>query len=624
MVFFFMFSFSGYNNCCILQQIQKLTHFMKKNYLTLLMATGLVMSINAQNVKDASLQITKIVHPTLLQLNTPIDINVQFVSNSDVINAGGFLKANFITPKFISNNTSNAAYTAIVNFSYENPYLEFDKKALNRIVIKSNIHAELILIQNGKGVFSTEKLQLLDPGTNETFARSELSAYSSQINKLIPDAEASKYMDSPKAAKPSVIRDVEQEQVSRLVSLAYKAINDKMADAEERTNFDFSYLKEDKEFDTKDINAIFNLVKDNSNCLNKSSFTESLKLYQQQFEKYASNNDKKINKLKIAILENMCAVAYLIDDYSYSDFIETNLKALDPKSRRLSFYERSRKKYEERLATVKVGRALDYQPFPQELLSISKNGDVISKAEEGALTIKKMRSYDNNIYILPVFKLNNFNSELKAVGEKGILPQYQNDLMSNILWYLMRYSDNVQNLKSSEKKELQPLEVFAKKFKDDVEKSKITQGVGDKDAVRQKLREYASQNYTLEDFTKFIPLVTSAVDHSVANISGKREFTAEVFANAIKLDAIITMRNLLANDSLDETDFVASEKSIEGDLDTLVTKYSRIVSKDEVYFEFKNSIKVFEAIKNKRSLSDEERENYEVLLQNVVHKVVYR
>ena len=86
------------------------------------------------------------------------------------------------------------------------------------------------------------------------------------------------------------------------------------------------------------------------------------------------------------------------------------------------------------------------------------------------------------------------------------------------------------------------------------------------------------------------------------------------------MNSIVQMRDLLADDQFMESERKSFEDKLDNALEEQVKSY---LSKNDTYYEFKKSIKVFDIIKNKRQLSKEEYEYYETLMNNVIAKFIY-
>lgn len=586
---------------------------MKKLFLALSCISTLFSL--AQSVKSENLEYTKTVLPTILNLEKPLDLNVLRISNSDFINKSGLLNLNFNKTRFINYNTSNPKYIAVLEYIYADPYLNYQKKSLNEIVIKSNIEAKLYLIEAGKGIFDTEIIKLTNPQNQNTFGRGFYEVSSTISKSMISDAEVAPFLKDGKFPNPAKIMEVETEQMLRLSAIADRRINEKITSFEEDAKIEFNYLKEDKNFNSSDFNLVYNTVKQSLKPVNISQLKAAVKGFKAEFDRYQTSDEKKISKYKEALLENIITLCYLTDDYDNAEIYEKLMNEINPKNRQMSWFIDAKKKYENRNSTSKLGQSLTYSPIPENLLSTSSNNKTLTQStEEQDYTIDKMNRNTNAHYIQSTIELSNLSYQLKALQKGGLLPQHENDIFNKIIWTMMTFDNKISTLRSSEKSYIKDLISFCERFNKEIKEKKIFNSDDNKDVRLMKTREYISKNYKIEDFTKYISSIDQAI---LERTNDKKESTKLAYRSAINMNSIVQMRDLLADDQFMES----NRKSFEDQLDQILEESH--LSKNNAYYEFKKSIKVFEAIKNKRQLSKDEYENYETLMNNVIAKFIY-
>lgn len=572
----------------------------------------------AQNIKSENLEYTKTILPTILNLEKPLDLNILRISSSDYINKSGLLNLNFSKTRFINYNTSNPKYVAVLEYIYSDPYLNYQKKSLNEIVIKSNIEAKLYLIESGKGIFDTEIIKLTNPQNQNSFGR-EFYEISSTISKsMITDAEASPFLKDGKFPNPAKVMEVETEQMQRLSVIANRRINEKIASFEEDAKIEFSYLKEDKNFNSTDFDKVYNTVKQNLKPINADQLKAAVKDFKIEFDKYQTSTEKKTLKYKEALLENIITICYLTDDYSNADIYEKLMNEISPKNRLMSWFMSTKKKYENRNSISKLGEPLIYSPIPENLLSTSSNNkNLIQSNEEQDYKIDKINRNMNANYIQSTIELNNLSYQLKAIQKRGLLPQHENDIFNKIIWTMMTFDNKIGTLRGSEKTYIKDLIRFCEVFSKEIKDKKIFNSEDGKDERLMKIREYISKNYKIEDFTNYIPSIEKAV---LERTNDKKESTKVAYRSAIHMNSIVQIRDLLADDQFMESERKSFEDKLDNALEEQVKSY---LSKNDTYYEFKKSIKVFDIIKNKRQLSKEEYEYYETLMNNVIAKFIY-
>ncbi|UIR56209.1 hypothetical protein LZQ00_18345 [Sphingobacterium sp. SRCM116780] len=570
----------------------------------------------AQNVKSEDLEYSKIVMPTILNLEKPVDLNILRVSNSDFINKSGLLNLNFGKTNFISYNTSNPKYIAVLEYTYIDPYLYHQKKTLNEIIIKSNIEAKLHLIEAGKGIFDTEIIKLQNQQNENTIGRGYYEV-SSTINKsLISDAEAAPFLKDGKFPNPEKVMEVETEQMLRISEIANRKIKEKITSSEEDAKIEFNYLKEDKNFNSSDFDAIYNTVKQSLKPINASQLRSAVKGLKTEFDNYQTSTDKKIIKYKEALLEDIITLSYLTDDYGDATTYEELMNGVNPKNRQMSWFMRTKKKYEN--SNNRLGQPLAYSPIPDHLLSTSSTTKVLTQStDEQDYKIEKLNKNEFSNYIQSTIQLNNLSYQLKAIQKGGLLPQHENDIFNKIIWTIINYNNNFNTLRGSEKSIIKDFANFSGAFAKEMKEKKIYNFNDSKDVMLMKIRAYVSKNMKIEDFTKYISSIDQAI---LERTNEKKEYTREAYRSAIHMNSIVQMRDLLADDLFMENE----RKSFEDNLNKILEEQVNILlGKDASYHEFKKSIRVFESIKNKRQLSKEEYENYEILLNNVIAKFVY-
>lgn len=569
-----------------------------------------------QNVKSEDLNYLKLIAPSIINLEKPVDMTVQHLTKSTYVK-GLIYDANLQKPYFVSNNSSNPKYVAVVDYIDHPAITSHSKIAINSILIKSDIEAIVYLIESGKGVFAQDTIKLTNNENSNNLNNSR--EFSSAVSKNLSDAEAAPFFLNGKFPNPAKVKEVDVDQIKRLANIAYNRINSNITTTEEEKKIEFNYLKADKDFDATNFNQAYDLVKSNLKPLNANQLKEAAVIFEKELAQYANNSEKKITKYRVAILENLMRISYLTDDYSKAEDYKKAMEQLDDRSRLANWYVRTEKSYKKRMSENQLGKPFAYSAIPANLLETSTDKLVLEQNNNpDAQKIDDLGMAPNQEYISPVVQLNTVAYQLKALEKPGLLNKYQNDLFNEVLWYMLSYKNRLGNIKGSEKKAMQGFLDFSEAFNRRVAEEKVYLRTDDKAERLAKLREFVSKNYTTQDFTKHASSIFKAVEMASTE---KKPIVTTVYQNALKLNGIIQLRDLLADDLYMEDERLKIESALNDAVEEGVTK--SFYAKNKTYYEFKKSIEVLKNIKNKRSLSAEEYKNYEALMQNLIAKFIY-
>lgn len=562
------------------------------------------ITLFGQKIKNEDLSYSKVYLPTILNLDQPIDINIQFISSTDYIK--NIIKSANIysTTDFSNNNSSNPKYIAVVDYIYKEPYSFHEKKSLNTIVIKSKIDAILYLIEAGKGVFNTDTIK----SNERPFI----------IDKLVSDAEVSAYFLNGIFPNPEKITQVDRGQVINISDLAKDKIREKLTTTKENKKIELNNLKSDKEFNSNNFSKAFEIITKNLEPLNNDKLTEAINLFQIELDHYKDNSEKKINKYKIAILENILRLSFLTDSYQNIDNYKSSMNSLDSKNFVLKWYLSKYESYKKRNESSQLNQSLTYTDIPEKLFNTSNNKTALTQAENvNDERINKLDVTSYYEYIDPVFSLNNILFYLKALKNERLLDKYQNDIFNEIIWYMFQHEYKIKKLRNSETKLMQDFITFSKEFNKITKEKNVYKMEDEKSVKLMKLREYVSLNYTIQDFTKFIPAIENTIKAATSNT---RKELVEGYLAATNLSSIMQTRNLIAKDDYMESERKSYEKILD---DMLEANVKNPIFKNKSYYEFKKSIDLIKNMEFKRSFTEEELENYKILMINIVSKLLY-
>ncbi len=580
----------------------------------LLLSISLTSLLNyAQKLKSENLEFKKKNIPTLVANEIPVDLVLIRTTSSDFLNQNDITNTYVHTPDFLSNNTSNPKYIAIVDYLYTTPISRNEKmgSALTHLAIESKTKAILYIIERGKGVFSSQSVELLNSNGDNL---KSVNLVNTIFEIKSANAEAVKFLDG-NSIKKSLYVDVEKKQIERLTQKAYDMLKTGMTSFEYNNRFEFNYLKSDDSFDFSNFDKAYQSLKLAISPINSEQILNSIAEWRTEEEKYASNTDKNIKKYRIGILENILSSYVIINNFDKGDDIVSKLEQLDPKNRTASWY--IKQKNQNASSDFSSSKSLVYTELPQSVIIpqnsqalFSSNG--VSSVPE--LKINKVRTVDSYNYH-SILNLSTIQYALNAFKSENLLLKYQNDLMNEIVFFILDFDHNIKGLNGASKKEIPSLTAFAKKINKEFIDNKVFKFNDSKSVKLANAREYISKNYKLEDFYPFIPEIDRAKQ---ALLQSKKEGRTDALIACTDLNSILKMRNLIANDNWME------EKRKEKE--SIVNKYledtSKLsINKEEVYHEFKNTINVLENIKNKRRLSDEEIDNYHHLMNRMMNKL---
>lgn len=577
-----------------------------------------ILFINAlafgQNIKSENLNYLKIIPPSIISIDKPVDMTIQHVSNSSHLT--DLIKKSYLSyPYYINNNSSNPKYIGVIHY-IDNPPITI--KTDKNVIIKSDIEAIVYLIESGKGIFYQEAIKLSNTKNSNNYGNS--SEFSSVINKDLTDIEAKELFLNGIFPNPEKVQQIDIDQLKRLSKIAFRKINSKITTINEEDKISFSYLKKDKEFDSSQFDKAYAILKSNLNPINIDSLKQASIMFESEYNKYSNNDpNKKVRKYKLALLENLISISYCIDDYSQFDKYLYDLKELDDRQLILKWYLKGEKDYSKRLEENQLGSNISYYSIPTNLINISTNkGVLLQKDNPVDQRIENIDFQVHRIYIEPIISLNTVAYKLKTLETKNLFIAYQNNLFSDIIWYMLSYKENLSDISNSQKKKMQGFIDFCESFNKELIDKRVYKNSDLKDYRIDKIREYISLNYSIEDFTKYTPQIFDAIE--LATVT-KNEVSTKVYQNALKINGIVQLRKILINDLYMEDERVKAETILNNSIEEGILNSNLV--KNRAYFEFKKSIQIFEHIKGKRTLAEEEYLNYEILLLNLISNSIY-
>ncbi|MEC5395313.1 hypothetical protein [Bergeyella sp. RCAD1439] len=591
-----------------------------RKFLLSILTLGVFVYGNAQKIKSETLELTKVVQPKLLKTENPIDITLVRTTSAEELKNNNLLNTYVSVPRYILNNTSTPKYIAVLDYSYQPATAKIGKlgTTLNELYFKSNIKAVLYLMERDKGVFYQEDIELSNSSQNnwksEEVGLSSLGVVT-LLNETVSNADVGKYILNGEF-RPEVVNEIEKKQIERLTIKAYQTIRDCMTENNVKNRLVFNYLKSGDDFTSPDFDNAYSKLKNSINPINKTEILGAIELWKNEAAKIPEGSEKIKKKYKAAILENILTAFYIIDEFNADD-VANELKRLDEKSEALYFYTKQKKIFSENNKQIKE---FSYAALPDNVPIPEVNKNLFNAANSGSTDttypkINKLRPYNTWNYH-PILNLNNLKYQLMVLkDEDKLFLKYQNFLMDEILWYMMNIKNNSKELPSKSRKELEAFIAFAEKLNQEYETKKLYKFSDERNYKLMKAREYVSANYKLNDFFQFIPHMDLAVNVFFENKNPK---LTSVFKDVVEINSIVQLRKFAYDDY-----YESQRKEKERELDEYIeTKAENIPTyKDEIYFEFKNSIKVLDYISEKRVLSDEEYNNYQSLLNEVLYRL---
>lgn len=568
---------------------------MKRKFLVSIFALTLVYT-NAQKIKSENLELNKTVQPKLLKTENPIDITLVRTTSSEQLKNNDLFNTYVHVPNYITNNTSTPKYIAVLDYSYKPATNKIGKlgTSLNELFFKSNTNAILYLIERDKGVFYKENIELRDNSQDNW--KSDALGISTALKSTVSDAEVEKFLVNGQF-KPEIITEIEKKQIERLTILAYQTIRDDMSENNVKNRLNFNFLKSGDDFSSPDFENAYSKLKNNINPINKTEITSAVEIWKNEANKITDVSDKTKKKYKIAILENILSAQYIVDDYN-SDAVENELKKLDERSDILNFYARQKKIFLDNNQQIKD---FNYTSLPNEISIPEANKGLFTMNNSGSNNenypkINKLNSYLNWDYN-PILNLNNLKYQISILkDEDKLFLKYQNFLMDEILWYMMNIKSNSKALPAKAKNQIEPLIAFAEKLNTEYDTKKIFKFGDERNYKLMKAREYFSSNYKLSDLYQFIPNMDSGISSFFEN---KSPNLTNAFKDVAEINSIIQLRKFVYDNYYENR-----RKEKESELDDYVEGKAKMPTyKNEVYYEFKNSIGVLGGIGGKRLLN---------------------
>lgn len=586
---------------------------MKKKILASLFSLTLVYS-NAQKIKSETLELTKKVQPKLLRIETPIDITLIRTTSSEQLKNNDLYNTYVHVPNYITNNTSTPKYIAVLDYIYKPMTNKIGKlgTSLNELYLKSNTTATLYLMTREKGVFYKEVIELKNNSQDNW--KSDILGVSTVLKSTFSDTDAGNFIVNGQF-RPEIIVALEKKQIERLTILAYQTIRDDMAENEVKNRLAFNFLKSGEEFSSSDFDNAYSKLKNNINPINKSEINNAVELWKNKANKITDVSDNTKKKYKIAILENILSAQYIVDDYN-SDTIENELKKLDEKNDILYFYAQQKKNFQNNNQQIKD---FTYTSLPSEILIPEANKGLFTTNNSGSsgesyAKINKLNPYLNWDYN-PILNLNNLKYQVSILkDEDKLFLKYQNFLMDEILWYMVNIKNNAKALPAKTKSQIESFIAFSEKLNNEYESKKIFRFGDDRNYKLMKAREYFSANYKLSDLFQYIPNMDSGINTFFEN---KNSNLTNAFKDVAEINSIVQLRKFVYDNY-----FENRRKEKESELDNYIEGKAKMPTyKDEVYYEFKNSIGVLGGIDGKRLLSNEEYQNYQLLMNHLLYKL---
>ncbi|MDO5615378.1 MAG: hypothetical protein Q4G16_04250 [Cruoricaptor ignavus] len=586
---------------------------MKRKFLVSILLLTLTYG-NAQKIKSENLEFTKTVQPKLLKTQTPIDITLIRTTSSEPLKNNALFNTYVSVPNYIINNTSTPEYIAVLDYTYKPMTNKIGKLGtlLNELYLKSNTNATLYLMLRDKGVFYKENIELRDNSQDNW--KSDKLGVTAALRATVSDADAGKFLVNGEF-RPEIITELEKKQIERLTILAYQTIRDGMSENDVKNRLNFNFLRSDKEFSSPDFDNAYSKLKNNINPINKSEINSAIEIWKNEANKITDVSDKTKKKYKIAILENILNAQYIVDDYN-SDVVENELKNLDEKNGILYFYTQQKNNFQNNNQQIKD---FTYTSLPSEIFIPEANKGLFTTNNSGSSNesyakINKLNFHINWDYN-PILNLNNLKYQVSILkDEDKLFLKYQNFLMDEILWYMMNIKRNAKALPGKTKSEIEHFIAFSEKLNNEYDAKKIFKFADDKNYRLMKAREYFSENYKLPDLFQYIPNMDSGINIFFEN---KNTNLSNAFKDVAEINSIVQLRKFVYDNYYENR-----RKEKESELDNYVESKAQMPTyKNEVYYEFKNSIGVLGGIEGKRLLSDEEYQNYQLLMNHLLYKL---
>lgn len=588
---------------------------MNTKILISILSLGLITQSYAQKIKTENLEFVKTIQPKLLKTESPIDITLVRTTSSEELKNNNLFNSYVSTPNYINNNTSTPKYIAVLDYIFKPATNKIGKLGtmLNELYFASNTTATLYLMTKEKGVFYQEPIELISNSQDNW--KTDALGISTVFKATLSDADASKFLLNGQF-RPEVISEIQKKQIERLTIKAYQTIRDDMAENNAKNRLTFNYLKSGDDFTSSDFDKAYATLKGNINPINKSEILNSIDIWKNEANKITDVNEKPKKKYKIAILENILSASYIIDKYDV-DIIAEELKNLDEKNDILYFYTKQKKVFASNNQQIKE---FNYTVLPSAIQIPEANKNLFNTANSNSKNESNAKIANLNRFALnwdynPILNLNNtlYDMKLLKEGKKGI-NEYQNLLMEDVLWYMMNVKNNVKPISSKSKNVLSPFIAYAEKLNVEYETNKLFKFGDERNYKLTKAREYISTKYKLDDFYQFIPAIETAVNIYFEN---KNPQKTNAFKNAADINSIVQLRKIV-NDNFYET----QRKEKENQLDSYIESKANIPTfKNEIYYEFKNSVSVLGGINDKKILSNEEYGNYQYLINLLIYKL---
>lgn len=581
----------------------------KKTLAGIILFLSLINISQAQNIKSETVELTKTIQPKLFKTESPVDITLVRTTSAVQLQSNSLFSTYVQIPDYITNNTSTPKYVAVLNYIYK-PISSKNAKMgalLNQLYAKSNTSAVLYLLTREKGVFYQENIELTDNSDDNW--KSNTLGFSTVLKATVSEANLSKYLTNGQF-NLNIISEIEKTQIERLTVKAYQAIRDDMSEHNAKNKLRFNYLQKEDNFNSSEFDKAYAILKNNINPINKKEIQNTIEIWTNEANKITDISNKSTKKYKIALLENILISYYIIDDYN-SDNFSSQLKTIDEKNYIYYFYANQKKNF---IANNTPITEFNYVTLPESVAIPDANKNLFttnnsSSTNEASAKINKLNFPINYDYGL---NLNNLKYQLSILrDEKGLQLKYQNSLMDEILWYIMNIKFNTKSLPSKAKNQIETFSAFGEKLNAEFESKNLYKFGDEKNYKLMKAREYFSSNYKLDDFFQHISSMDLAVN---SFFESKNSILSNAFKDAVEINSITQLRKFVSDHYYEN-----QRKEKEAELDKYVESKSSIPAfKNEVYFEFKNTIDV---LNNKKLLSADEYQNYQLLINLLLFKL---
>lgn len=574
-------------------------------YRLLLLLLLLSTLSNAQKIKWDNLNVRREMPPTLFVKENPLDVAFMTTSTDHEFFADQTMDyrvadMGVLYNDYIYNDLGFPKLVALLEYKYQPATLHLIKKELKyQVAVVSHLYANLILIDPEKGVFDVQEIRLGDcdlvnPVANTKGYNSNLGNldYPNNLNTTLlmtdlSEFEANQYRDQkdPSLPRKTDVKDVDLIQVVKLSLKVGNILHTKFHPYGKYISRSFNYLKEDKDFNGENFNKASQLINTGIDPINESKVRQALEIWKTEAKSITNLEDKKNKKYYIAIQENILQCYNILRDFTETDEIANQLKAIDPKNQIAEALISNKKKDEIQVEKKEIF----YTPLPARFAQtdvtrfLKKKKDIIN-----GLNHIQPDKYDGKLTDMSTYKAASLQIKETAAGSEIF------NILVDLMIDIAGYEKNSSNY--SQRKELTDVlknyNAFCLKVADETKKFKATYDFKNgRLSYRTKLREHILNLNKIANFTAFDDALATSVATTIEKTKPENIAIAKDF---IALNTAITLKQLTNSTQYDST-ITTTITNITAFLDAKFPIQNR-----EVFFEFKNACRV---IKENKKLS---------------------